>query len=327
MSLTIIKAGILDTIQDTGRYGYQHSGINPGGAMDRFSAQLSNCLLGKEMSGPIIEMHFPASTIRFCKSTIICVAGADFSPMLNNKPIPLHQPVFVNKNAILHFGKVKSGVRCYLSILQDLHLKKWLGSFSTNIKAGAGGYEGRSFKTGDAIEFKEIALPDDCVTTEDCHVLPWRAEPFKNTLSDVIEAIEGPEWNWLSKESQHLFTDHFFTISNNADRMGYRLKGLKLTLNEQKELISSGVGFGTVQLLSNGQLIVLMADHQTTGGYPRVATVLSAYLPVLAQMRPNDQLKFRLTDIESAERKLIEQHQYLRSVQYASSFQIKNLVS
>ena len=327
MSLTIIKAGILDTIQDEGRYGYQHVGINPGGAMDRFSAQLSNCLLGKAMKAPVVEMHFPAPTIKFSKSTIICITGANFSPIVNEKQIPLHQPVLVNKNAVLSFGKVNSGVRCYLSILQDLHVKKWLDSFSTNIKAAAGGYEGRSFKAGDTIEYEEIAISDEGLKNQDFHVLPWRAAPSKNTFLDTIEVIEGPEWNWLTKESQHSFSNQSYTISDKADRMGYRLSGLQLTLNEQKEMISSGVGFGTVQLLPNGQLIVLMADHQTTGGYPRIANVVSGNLPALAQMRPNDRFKCRVIDIGSAEQKLIEQHQYLRSVQFASSFNIKNIVS
>jgi antagonist of KipI len=325
MSLTIIKAGILDTIQDTGRYGFQHLGINRGGAMDRFSAQLSNCLLGKEMDAPVIELHFPASAIQFEKSAIICISGADFSPVIDNKTIPLHGAVVVNKGALLQFKKVRSGARCYLSILQNLHLKKWLDSFSTNLKGEAGGFEGRALKTGDAMRFDEIPAVNNYLPAQNCHVLPWKAEPFEETLTDEIEVIEGQEWNWLNKEDQLLFANNSFTISNNADRMGYRLKGFELTLKEQRQLISSGVSFGTIQLLPNGQLIVLMADHQTTGGYPRIANVISAHLPALAQMRPKDEFKFRLTDTARAEQKLLQQHKYLLSIQYASSFKIKNL--
>jgi antagonist of KipI len=327
MSLTIIKAGILDSFQDVGRYGYQHSGINPNGAMDGFSARLANCLLGKEMTAPVIEMHFPAPTIQFSKSTIICIAGADFSPFIDNKTIPLHQPVIVRKNALLQFKKVRSGARCYLSILHKIRLEKWLSSYSTNLKANAGGFEGRALKTGDIINFDETVAVDDYSPGSSCRILSWKAEPVEEVVADVIEVIEGPEWNWLTKEGQQTFIDRSFTISNNAGRMGYRLTGPQMILKEQKQMISSGVSFGTVQLLPNGQLIVLMADHQTTGGYPRIANIISAHLPALAQKKPNDMIAFRVIEIGGAEKKLLRQHQYLQSIQYASEFKIKNLLN
>ena len=137
--------------------------------------------------------------------------------------------------------------------------------------------------------------------------------------------IEGKEWSWLTEESREVFKNSDFTISNTADRMGFRLKGSALNLKVQKELVSSGVTFGTIQLLPNGQLIILMADHQTTGGYPVIANIVSADLSGLAQMGPNDQLGFLLTGIEEAEKKLLRQHYYLLSVQWAASFKIKNL--
>lgn len=325
MSFTIIKAGILDTIQDTGRYGYQSLGINPGGSMDRFFAQLSNGLLGKEMSAPVIEMHFPASTIQFNEATIICIAGADFSPVIDKKPIPLHQPVVINKDTILEFEKVKNGSRCYLSILQNFHLSIWLNSYSTNLKAQAGGFEGRALKNGDVIGFEKNNAFISYLAGRNVVVLPWKAQPSEETATDKIEVIEGKEWSWLTEESQQWFKNNSFTISNVADRMGYRLKGSELTLKEQKQLISSGVAFGTIQLLPNGQLIVLMADNQTTGGYPRIANIISAHLPALAQMKPNDRFTFRMTDNSIAEKKVLQQHNYLLSVQHASAFKIKNL--
>src|SRR3954452_21918209 len=125
MSLTIIKEGILDTIQDRGRFGFQNYGINPGGAMDLFSANLANCLLGKETNSPVIEIHFPAASILFHEATIICITGADFSPAINNTSIQINQPVVVNKDSILELKKAKTGARCYLAILQHLYLPKW----------------------------------------------------------------------------------------------------------------------------------------------------------------------------------------------------------
>lgn len=326
MSLKIIKAGILDSVQDLGRYGYQRMGINPNGAMDRFSAQLTNCLLGKEMNVPVIEIHFPASTIQFTKTTIICIAGGDFSPVIDRNTIPLHQPVIAKENSVLQFEKVRSGARCYLSILHNLCVNKWLGSFSTNLKANAGGVEGRMLQTGDVIPFEDEPTFDNYLASTGTCILPWKAEPLPEAATDVLEVIEGPEWNWLTKEGRELFINYSYAISNNADRMGYRLQGSKLALKEQKQLISSGVNFGIIQLLPNGQLIVLMADHQTTGGYPRIANIISAHLPTLAQKKPHDKIRFKITDTSNAEQKLARQHSYLQSVQHASFFKIKNLL-
>ena len=154
MSLKIIKTGLFDTIQDMGRYGYQHLGINPGGCMDRYAAALANALLGKELNSPVIEMHFPAATILFEADTLICIAGADMIPTINEQEIPLHQPLKIFAKDLLSFRGLRNGARCYLAILHDLRLESWLGSFSTNSRAEAGGFNGRSLKKEDVIELK-----------------------------------------------------------------------------------------------------------------------------------------------------------------------------
>lgn len=155
MSLKIIRQGVLDTIQDLGRYGYQYLGINSNGVMDQFSAQLANALLGKNLSAPVIEIHFPASQFLFEKETVICITGADFLPSVNDQPIPLDHPVAVNKGTILKFDKLGTGARCYLSFLNDFDIGKWLNSYSTNLKAIAGGWQGRALQKNDVIPFKK----------------------------------------------------------------------------------------------------------------------------------------------------------------------------
>src|SRR5690348_5327335 len=135
MSLKIIKAGLLDTVQDLGRHGFGHQGINPSGAMDRFSASLGNALLGKELNAPVIEMHFPAAKIHFQTEAVICLAGADFTPLIDGNEIHIHQPVAVNKNAVLSFTRIRNGARCYLALLNELRIESWLNSYSTNLKA------------------------------------------------------------------------------------------------------------------------------------------------------------------------------------------------
>src|SRR5436305_971184 len=159
MSLKVIKAGLLDTVQDLGRHGYQHLGINPGGTMDRFAASLVNALLGKELTAPVIEMHFPASTILFLEPCVVCLTGADFSPLINGALVPLNQPLFVTADSVLKFTKPQSGARCYLSVLNELRLQKWLGGYSTNLKAKAGGYKGRKLEKDDELECESLEQP------------------------------------------------------------------------------------------------------------------------------------------------------------------------
>lgn len=288
MSLKIIKAGIFDTIQDLGKYGYQHLGINPGGAMDKFSASLANALLGKELNSPVIEMHFPAPQILFQDDCIICLAGADFSPAINGNKIPIHQPVAVKRNSVLLFERLKTGARCYVAFLNELAIKKWLNSYSTNTKAEAGGYKGRRLIKDDVLNFSSITMQP---LHEDFILLPWSYH-HSVTPSNNIEFIPGHEWNWLTTKSQTDFLNNSFVITPSSDRMGYRLHGNALEQKHHEQLVSSAVNFGTVQLLPGGQLIVLMADHQTTGGYPRIAHITSTHLSKLAQMKPNEEIKF-----------------------------------
>ncbi len=325
MSLKIIKAGILDTVQDLGRFGYQHLGINCNGVMDLFSAQLANALLGKNLDAPVLEIHFPASTILFEKETIICITGADFSPVINGKYVPINHPIIVNKNSQLQFKAVNQGVRCYLSILDNLKIEKWLNSYSTNLKACAGGWQGRALQKEDRLPYEEGKSYAHYLQDNDHFILPWKAVKPGEITSNEIEFIIGNEWSWLTKEAQNIFGEEVFQISNVADRMGYRLTGKELEVKEKAQLISSAVSFGTVQLLPNGQLIVLMADHQTTGGYPRIAHIITAHLPVLAQMQYNNVLRFKLTTPQAAEEKLVEQQKYLLNLQTASKLKLENL--
>ncbi len=326
MSLTIIKAGILDSIQDEGRFGFQASGINPGGAMDVFSARLANCLLGKPMNAAVIEIHFAAPVVSFNEVAIICITGANFTPEIGDREIQINQPVIVNKNAVLQFKKVKQGARCYLAVLNNFTLAPWLNSYSTNLKAAAGGLHGGQLESGDIIPFEKIDALNNYLKEETSIVLPWKAYPEDLTVPNKLEVIKGSEWDWLDENSQQTFLNTPFKITKVADRMGYRLSGKGLHLKEQKQLVSSAVSFGTLQLLPSGQLILLMADHQTTGGYPRVANVISAHLPLLAQSRTNDAISFAITDIQTAEQKLLQQFNYLQQVQYAAGFKIEKIL-
>lgn len=324
MSLKIIKAGVLDTIQDTGRNGYRYLGINPSGAMDRFSAQLANALLGKELNAPVVEMHFPASTFLFEKTTIACLSGGDFAATINHTAMPLHQPFLIPSGSQLLFKRLTTGAHCYLSLLHELQADEWLGSTSTNLKGGAGGFNGRKLEKDDCIFLNEYKGSHSIPNAKQLSILHWKIFPAH--INNIIDCIKGPEWDWLTGEAQWNFQNTGFAISNLSDRMGYRLYGGELEAEQGKEMISSAVDFGTIQLLPNGQLIILMADHQTTGGYPRIAHVSSTSLPSLAQLRPNHEIRFRFIDLAEAEDKLVLQMKYLEQLQNACKLKIENFL-
>jgi antagonist of KipI len=308
-----------------GRYGHQYLGINCNGAMDKFSMQLANALLGKELNAAVIEIHFPSSQFLFEKETIICLTGAHFTPTINDQLIPLHHPVAVSKTSVLKFEKLQSGARCYLSIINEWQLEKWMNSYSTNLKAGAGGYNGRNLLKNDVVLFENGLKLSKLLSGKDFAVLPWKASDIVDTRNE-IEFIIGSEWHWLTKDAQEVFGEQWFQITNEADRMGYQLAGQSLDAKTKEQLVSSAVCFGTVQLLPGGQLIILMADHQTAGGYPRVAHVISAHLPILAQKKPNDVIKFKMTSLEEAEKKIVNQKKYLQQLHFACKFRMEEFL-
>ena len=326
MSMKIIKAGILDTIQDMGRYGHQHLGINPGGAMDRFAASIANMLVGNDIDEAVFELHFPASAVLFEKETIIAITGADFVPAINGEIIPLLHPVVVSKNSVLHFQKAETGTRCYLAIAGGLEITKWLDSYSTNLKATAGGYYGRALVKNDVINLKREIPFLSAMNEKDFMVLPWKANDkyAEGQESDEnIFVIPGHEWDVLQEEAKKSFLKQSFTITAASDRMGYRLNGPALHAEKYEELVSSPVSFGTIQLLSDGQLIILMADHQTTGGYPKIAYVISVNHSQLAQKKTGEKIRFELTDQQTAENLFLLQHQHLQQLENACKFKLE----
>ena len=331
MSLKIVKPGMLDSIQDMGRYGYQQVGINPTGAIDRYAAAIANILVGNSNREAVIEMHFPAATIFFEQATIIALSGADFGATISGKPIPVNHPIVVNKNSTLQFHSPKNKSHCYLAVRGGMKISKWLNSYSTNLKAEAGGYSGRRLLKDDTIDLNEepglTPIDENDPTSIDCKILPWEAnENFGMEESEQVMVMTGAEWSWLEKNSQEKFLKNPFFISHNSDRMGYRLASEPLHLHTKTELVSSAVSFGTIQLLPDGQLIILMADHQTTGGYPRLGNVIAVHLSTLAQMKAGDKIQFKFTDHQTAEDLLLKQQQHLMQLEIACKLKLENYI-
>lgn len=310
MSIKIIKPGILATIQDLGRTKFRSLGIGPGGVMDFFAASVANYIAGNSEDVPVIEMHFPAAEILFEEDTIISICGADFDARIYDLPVEMYKPVIIQKNMALSFKANFSGARVYLAIHGGMQAEKWLNSYSTNLKVNAGGHNGMPLHKEDIIEIQP--------QTQEVNNKYFFIEP--SSISSVynnphsIRCVEGPEWEMLSEDGKQHFSKNEFTITSQSDRMGYRLAGKNISLKNSLSLVSSPVSFGTVQLLPNEQLIVLMADHQTTGGYPRIANVITADLPKLAQLPINTKLKFELVSLQEAEDALITMQHSLAAI-------------
>lgn len=319
MSIQVIRAGLMDSLQDKGRFGFQQLGINPTGAMDLFSMEMANLLTGNTPGEAVIEMHFPAPVLLFQSNALIALSGADFTATLNDQPIPLHQPIWVKEQDLLSFHSPVNGARLYLSVAGGFAIDHWLGSGSTNLVAKAGGYSGRVLTSGDEIALRKKwkGIP------EGKRVLPWKAGPDWGDESDQIGLIPGNEWDWLTDESKEHFFNQVYQITAQSDRMGYRLEHPQLERKHQQELISSAVNRGTMQLLPNGKTILLMADHQTTGGYPRLAHVVTAHLHRLAQYRPGDSIYFRQVNQAIAEQWFIRQQQHLLQLRNACTFRLQ----
>ncbi len=322
MSLEVVKAGLHDSIQDIGRFGYQHLGINPSGAMDCIAMNIANALVGNDLNEAVIELCFPAAQLVFQEAAFISLSGANFNATLNGTSVPLHHLIRVPAGAILKFTKKLNGSFCYLAIRGGFQLEDWLGSRSTNTKVKAGGWNGRILQKGDNISFRSRIHEQ-----VDAKVYPWRAKltDFYSDQKKNIRALQGNEFDWLGKTSQCDLTKETFAISTQSDRMGYPLQGKELKQTTKKQLLSTAVSFGTVQLLPNGQLIVLCADHQTTGGYPRVAQVIRADLGTFVQRNSREEISFDFIALEDAERLLKNQQRCMEQLRLSCLYKLRTI--
>lgn len=322
--IKILKQGLADSVQDLGRYGYQHLGINPTGAMDIAAAQIANFLVGNSSNEAVIELHFPTSIFQFQTDAIIALSGANFTATINDINVPINTPIIVAKDAILRFIKLATGVRCYLAVAGGYHIKPWLNSCSTNLKANVGGYYGRLLQKDDMIEFEKQPDFSNQLQKYTCVVLPWHVDVANFYKTDnTIHILSGNEQPFLCGASKEILLNTRFVITNKSDRMGYRLHGLPMQLLQPLSLISTAVTKGTIQLLPDGELIILMADHQTIGGYPRVGHVAQKDMPTLAQIQVHQPIKFQLITHQYALDQLQLQQQYLLQIQNACIFKLK----
>ena len=293
MAIQIIKKGIADTIQDIGRYGYQHLGIQVNGYLDYQSARLANYILGNSVNAPVFEIHFPASSFCFTRNYTICISGANFVPLLNEKSIAINTPIEVKQNDILQFLKPLEGRIAYIAIQGTIKEDSWLNShsyFANSIQKDA------QFEWEVSTEISNQFLKNSELLSSE--IINEMHSPIFS--SGPIQFIPGPAWNDLTEASQKLFLSTEYHIGMQANRMGYPLKGALLQLNKANQYLSAAVTRGTLQLLPNGELMVLMADHQTIGGYANLGQIILVDLPRLAQASNQTSIHFMETTIDTA---------------------------
>ena len=316
MSLFVDKSGILDTIQDFGRQNFRSFGINPNGAMDETAARLINILLGNDENEAVLEMHFPPARLLFEEAAVFAVGGANFAWHLNDVPIENWRIYAAKKNDILRSDDKIAGNRAYLSVKGGFEIEKWLGSASTNLQIKIGGFGGEKLASGNRIKFK--IQSNEKIIARNFTIAP-SVIPIYSRFP-TVRVMAGAEFELLTAHSQEIFLKQTFVVSNDSNRMGYRLSGTEINLLHEKEFVSSAVNFGTIQLLPNGQLIILMADHQTSGGYPRIADIIKIDLPLAAQLGANDKIGFHLISVRKAEDLLIEFEKDLTLLKTAIKF-------
>ena len=294
-ALRVEKPGLLTTVQDLGRPGHRKFGVPPSGAMDRFALAAANRLVGNPEGAAGLECALNGPVLLALQPCLVAVTGADFTPSINGAEAPLWTGIFLAAGERLSFAGRKWGARCYIAVAGGLAGSRWLGSLSTSLLVEKGGIDGRTLEAGDILS-PAAPAPRPLIAGRHLsrRLLPdYGREP-------ALAAIPGPHHRRLNRASRAALLRSSFTVSRDADRMGYRLEGPLLEVSGQ-ELLSIGLTMGAVQLPIGGQPILLMADHQTAGGYPVILGVTRAALPLAAQLLPGDRLTFKEVGVPEAQ--------------------------
>ena len=309
MSIKVITPGMLSTIQDGGRKGFAAMGFNASGVMDVRSYHIANALVGNFTDEAVIEMTYLGGSFKFLESNYIAITGADMSPKIDGVPVEMYTTVFVKQDETLTFSAAKSGMRAYIAVRGGIDVPVIMGSRSTNLKCKLGGLDGRPLKAGDIVPCRDVY--------DEFHKHLIHSAPKEDFGSDeiTVRVLLGPQDDYFTDHGIKTFLNSTYTVTNESDRMGCKLSGEKIEYKNTVDIISDGIVFGSIQIPRTGNPIIMLADRQTTGGYAKIATVISVDLPLLAQARPGTKGHFELIDRQKAERLLKQEqkefHSYL----------------
>jgi antagonist of KipI len=310
MSLIEVRApGLLTTVQDLGREGFGPIGVSASGAADPLALRIGNRLAGNAEGAAGLEMALIGGTFVFPERTVVALAGSDFGATLDDKSVEMWSSVEVRPGQTLRTGPTRAGARCYLCVRGGIDVKLFLGSASTHLLSGLGGFEGRALRKGDVLKmgttggtfrtFRRVGVAAKALA---------QLAPRK-----ILRVTAGPQSDWFSGEAQKELYAGIYRVSEESNRMGLRLEGPAIASAAGGEMLSEGVCLGAVQITASGLPIILFVEQQTTGGYPKIANVISADLSSLGQLRPRDEIRFELVDMEKARTLLVEQERLLAS--------------
>ncbi|MDQ0208230.1 5-oxoprolinase subunit C family protein [Alkalicoccobacillus murimartini] len=325
MNIQVVKPGLQTTIQDLGRIGYMSQGVSVTGAMDTRSLRIANMLVGNAEHEAVLEMTMTGPSLKFDEEQLIAVTGGGMLPVMNGKRLHLNTPLFIPAGSLLHFEPLKKGCRAYLSIAGGYDVPVVMGSKSTYLRAGIGGYKGRALKKGDTLTVHPMSKDAKQYMNQlsNQQLFPkWRVSNsfVPNREQTTIRVLKGTHFDRFTEESQNTFFDTAFQISSQSDRMGYRLDtDQHIELSEPFELLSEAVTLGTVQLPPGGKPIILLADRQSTGGYPRIAQVMIVDIPKLAQLKPGESVLFEEVSLQEAEQIYIQAERDIAEIKAAIS--------
>lgn len=321
--IIINNPGLLTTIQDRGRWGFQNVGMSVAGAMDLFALRCANLLIGNDEYEAALEITFMGPEIKFNCSEVISITGADMSPTINEKEVPMWQSIRINDGDILKLSGAKSGIRTYIAFSRGFNVPSIMKSKSTFLRGNLGGFEGRKLNIGDEIELNDKDLGNIGYQLSEEYI------PEYSKTAD-ISIVFGPQEDYFSEEARNTFISSEYKITSESDRMGFRLDGPKIEHLNGADIISDGIVFGSIQVPGHGNPIIMMADRQTTGGYTKIATVISSDLSKVAQLIPGSTIRFHEKSIEEAQDIYIKYENTFEEIKESlkkSSFYLSNVES
>ncbi|OCT10585.1 hypothetical protein A8709_22330 [Paenibacillus pectinilyticus] len=314
MGFEVVKPGILSTLQDVGRYGYRKHGVIVSGPMDRFAHRTANLLAANTAEAATLEMTLQGLCLVAHREMLIAICGADMGAEVDGRSAPLWRPFIIDEGSELQFRYAVQGCRAYLAVHGGFRADPVLGSGSTYLRAGMGGYQGRALEAGDVLQVEDVVAGGFTVAEGEQELRSKFVStnirpPYQD--NPVIRIVRGREKDLFTSSSWSKLLTQRYQVTTQSDRMGYRLSGeaeLELQDGLSFEMISEAVATGTIQVPQSGQPILLMADCQTTGGYPRIGHVITADLPLVAQVKPGGFLRFQeITHREAQEQLLLQE--------------------
>ncbi|WGL18245.1 biotin-dependent carboxyltransferase family protein [Microbulbifer bruguierae] len=307
MSLHIIRPGLQTSIQDGGRPGWMRYGVARGGAADPVAMHMANTLLQNSPTHPCLEITLTGPEIAFEASLCIAVCGARFDLTLNDEPVANDTVLPISAGDRLSFGRLGSGARAYLAMSAEMDVTEVFNSCATHLQTAFGGFLGRALRAGDRVPLSH------------CRQVPSRTLPSVYRLQygnrPLLRVVEGAEAACFGPDSRRAFFRNTYRVSADSNRMGIRLQGIPLNTEDIPQMVSSGLCPGTVQIPAGGEPIIAFVEAQTLGGYPRIAHVIEADQPRLAQLKPGDRLDFERIEIAEAQRILQEQKRLLAGLE------------